>query len=381
MEKKPQEIPSPLVESEAGLNLSDSEEKTTPKQTRYEWLDQFRGFCIILYILAVLAFPLSGDVLSGINPILPTYYNHGWAISFTLFGDIPTSVPIPINFIDIGQTVLIFLLGMFQAHSFIRRKQQDSSRNAWIHGVNRFSIFLFLSVLFEDAFLGNGIFYALLDGVLAILAWATLVATLCIGTLSKPKHRLISATIIFIIHFFLYEIPFLREWSIGSGVWFIKFPWRLLNLTAVAIMGTVCYSLLLSPKSPEKGEAFSKYILPFSLSCFLLNFLLEFFQFANSIVANTPLVLLGMAWACLGLFVFFAFDHWKFHIPLLSEFGRNMFLFFVISPVLEWVWLDLISAFLRLSPCLDLLLVGIIPTGLLIGLALWFRKKHIIVKL
>ncbi len=46
-------------------------ERTEQLHKRYEWLDQFRGLIIILLIVSVITWPLSGDLVGGVIPIGP----------------------------------------------------------------------------------------------------------------------------------------------------------------------------------------------------------------------------------------------------------------------------------------------------------------------
>lgn len=362
-------------------DLDEQLEKDSNYNNRYDWLDQFRGMCTLIYIIAVIAFPLSGDIAKGIYPIYPTYLNHGWSISFTYFGDIPSTIPVPITLIDLGQTVLVFLLGFMQAHAFKKRILYRTKRDAWMHTLNRFSLLLTLSVILEDMFLMQGLFIAIFEGVFAILAWSTLIAGIIVNFIDNPKKRFFIAIGIMIIHFICYEIPSLRSLTIGKEWWVMSIPWKMINLTAVSIIGTVAHDHLFTNELDFQEKNFKVYILPTIFIFLVLNFLLDFIQFSNPVVANTPLILLGMAWALFGLFIYYVFEQWQFKIPFFSDFGRNMFLFFIISPILDWVWIAVIQNWLWVNDWLDLVLVGIFPLSALGILAKFFSKKKILVKM
>ena len=75
--------------------------------------------------------------------------------------------------------------------------------------------------------------------------------------------------------------------------------------------------------------------------------------------------------------LFYGFEQLKFkgpgRFPLLSEFGKNMLLMFILTPVVQ-IYMGLFSKnFLAANPLVTLLLVGILPIISLAGLAVCSR--------
>ncbi|MHA1746308.1 MAG: hypothetical protein ACTSWW_09935, partial [Promethearchaeota archaeon] len=166
----------PTNNTDEDLRIDDPE-PIFDRWSRHNWLDQFRGLCVLLYIIAVLTWGLSGDVYEGILPVGPTYYNHGFGISNFYYASasfLPSQLPPLITIIDLGQPVLVCLVGIMQAYSYQRRKTVWGSRAARNHVIMRVALLFGCSVILEDMLLTRGLFVAFFDGAFAGLAWASL---------------------------------------------------------------------------------------------------------------------------------------------------------------------------------------------------------------
>ena len=375
-----------MVDDSMSFEVEDSHflaEDETTKYPRFDWLDQFRGMCVVLYIIAIITWGLSGEILEGVLPIGPTYYNHGWAISLELFDQSPFSFPPMITIIDLGQPNLMFLVGFMQAYSFSRREKNISKKSAWIHVVNRFGLLMVTSVLFEDILLSHGLFSGIFTGTFASLAWASLFGGISAAYIKKADYRILTGILIMIIHAVLYTIPGLNTWKVGSGFYIFQIPWKMINLSAIAIVasGFTLYFFGEDGKLKEENILFKSRILPLCLSMFAINYLMDYLQWADSLHCTTSLAFLTIAISSLGLFTFYQFDRYEFKIPFFSAFGKNMWLMFILSPLLEWILIALIQDLVASSRILALILAGILPLAMMGGIAKLLDKKKILVKI
>ncbi|MHA1583626.1 MAG: hypothetical protein ACTSVU_04500 [Promethearchaeota archaeon] len=353
------------------------------KTIRINWLDQLRGGVILLYTIGVMAYALRGDLASGVLPVGATYYNHGWAESITYFylSESKLDFPSIITIIDIGEPLLRFLIGMMAAYSFRRRMNNNGKYNAWGHALNRFVIFLFLSVLLEDMFLDRGIFEALFNGVFATIAWASIAGSIMSAFVEKADLRVIIGIGLAILHAILYAIPIIRFWHTGSDLWYFAIPWNMLNNINLGITGAGYCGYIFPETAKTDQDAFKKRILPLTVLFLLGNYLMDYLQFADNFNCTTSLVFLTLGFAGVLLFVFHQISEIGFKIPFLSSWGKNMLLIFLFSTLIEWIWAPIIVNVVRNSHILALLLAGVVPL-LVLEIIVWgLDRKGIVVKI
>jgi predicted acyltransferase len=119
------------------------ENRTRGRNNRFEWLDQFRGAVIILYIVQTFAYAYSGNLGSGIAPILPSMLNQGYM--YAQFSDMPNIITL----IDIGQQIFIFLVGFMQGYAVMKRFQKtDEKWRILLHILFRAVLVWFLAAIF-----------------------------------------------------------------------------------------------------------------------------------------------------------------------------------------------------------------------------------------
>ncbi len=357
--------------------------KIKENEKRFLWLDQYRGLCVLLYIVGILTWNLSGDILTNVLPVGPSYYNHGYALSYEVYGYNPLDFPPIITIIDLGQPILVFLIAFMQAYSFRKKERIFDRKTAWMHTINRFLLILSLSVIFEDMILGKGIFIAFFDGILALIAWSSLIGGLSAALIKNSNNRLIIGIIILIIHFIMYAIPGLNTWSFGKDFYILQIPWRLINLCAISFIASAITGYFFNNDGGVKleGDVFKKKIIPISLIMFISNFLLDFLQWANNIHCTTSFACLAIAIACLGIFIFYQFEQIQLTIPFLTSFGKNMWVMFIISPIIEWILIDLVRDLVISSSILALIIIGILPIVILGSIAKLLEKKNILLKI
>jgi hypothetical protein len=157
----------------------------------------------------------------------------------------------------------------------------------------------------------------------------------------------------------------------------------MINICAVSIMGTSFEPFLFVERNNggKKSLKFPKEMLYFGIICLIGNFILDFVQFSNPLVCNTPLALFGMSVASFGLFGFFSFSKIGFSILGLEIIGKNMFIFFLISPVFEWIFVESLAPFISNYSLLVLLVFGILPIVFLYLCAWLLNKKGILFKI
>ncbi|WP_462325855.1 hypothetical protein [Desulfoplanes sp.] len=341
---------------------------------RYEWLDQFRGLVVLFLILSCITWELSGN-WSGDDPILgPTFLNHGFCY---YDGD-----PAIITIIDIGQQVFMFVLGFVGYISFRKRLENISTIAAWRHGLVRVGL-LYLLAMIDDGvleFILNKSFSiqdVLYAGTFANLAIGSFAAYFSLYIIKNAEKRMVLALIIMTIHSFLYANSNIIHYS--SGVESI-FPFNAINHGAIAIIGT-CFGQWYKAYEHNPDAAFKARILPVSTFFLVACYLLDWLQPAEHHDVTTALALMAVGRAGFMIALFYGLERIGFKIPLLSEFGKNMLLMFVLTPILQ-VYINIYSKnFLSSHPVTTLLLIGIFPVLLLAGLAVFLDRKNMVLKI
>jgi len=343
----------PTNDTDKDLRI-DGPESIFDQWPRHNWLDQFRGLCVLLYIIAVLTWGLSGDVHEGILPVGPTYYNHGWAISMFYYSStsfLPSQLPPLITIIDLGQPVLVCLVGIMQVGC---------------------------SVILEDMLLTRGLFVAFFDGAFAGLGWASLFGAWA-STWTSKGDKLVGIGIgITLLHAILYAIPGVNTWTIGQDWYMVGIPWKMINLSALAIIGAGYKVYLFDESGIMRKNAFKSKILPLTGGFFIGNYLLSYLQWADQPHCTTALSWLALGFIGGGIFLFYAFEQISFSIPILSALGKNMWVFFIGSPILEWIWILLLQDLVRSSAIAAFFLIGIMPLVIAGGIAFLFERKKIL---
>lgn len=373
----------PTNDTDEDLRMDDPE-SLFDRWPRHNWLDQFRGLCVLLYIIAVLTWGLSGDVHEGILPVGPTYYNHGWAISMFYYSStsfLPSQFPPLITIIDLGQPVLVCLVGIMQAYSYQRRKAVWGSRAARNHVIMRVALLFGCSVILEDMLLTRGLFVAFFDGAFAGLAWASLFGAWA-STWTLKGDKLVGVGIgITLLHAILYAIPRMNTWTVGQDWYMVGIPWKMINLSALAIIGAGYKVYLFDESGVMRKNAFKSKILPLTGGFFIGNYLLSYLQWADQPHCTTSLSWLAMGFIGGGMFLFYAYEQINYSIPLLSALGRNMWIFFIGSPILEWIWILLLEDLVRSSAIAAFILIGIMPLVIVGGVAFLFDRKKILLRI
>jgi len=350
--------------------------KTSPRE---EWLDQFRGLVAILLIIAAITWTLSGKNADPLNPPLgPTYLNHGWKYASV------TGWPPIITIIDIGQQILMFIVGFTGAMTYYRHVEKEGRAGAFMHILRRFTTFMFFAILVEMLFNEKltlseadliGIFWR---STFPNLAYGSLIGMLLLMALpKKPDTRIWVAMIFLLIHAILYSIPEVREWAIytAAGQKFFIIPFNLLNHIPIAIVGTCMFdwSQLKTDTDPTWG--WSKRILPVATGMFIATWLIDFVQPAEHSNVTTALACMAIATSMFIMFLFYQFGKVNFKIPLLSDMGKNILLMYLLSSSSDTLFAVVTKTAMISNPWLALVIVGIIPVSatLMIG---WILARY-----
>ncbi|QEE16101.1 DUF5009 domain-containing protein [Promethearchaeum syntrophicum] len=347
------------------------EKKEKKSKIRFEWLDQFRGIIIILFIIQTCAWIFSNDPANGIMPLMAPALNHGFK-----YADYERPL---ITMIDLGQQIFIFLVGFMQAFAVLKRKDKGlSDGKIWIHIGKRFVLVMILSVLHGLAADKFDSYFILALGTLANIAWAGLAAGIAALYIPKPKFRLIVGLGVMLLQSILYIFEGLHEWE--AGAW--EFPFMTINHIAIGLVASAFTLWFLNPKGEINEEGIKKNVLPLTVAFLISSYLLDFIQWSDHHKVSTPLAMLAVSVSTFFLYAFYHFDKDGFHVPGLSTFGKNMLMVFLFSMVInELVYYGLIEGYLGISGVFDMILLGIVPI-LLIWIIAWiFEKLNWIIKI
>jgi hypothetical protein len=112
----------------------------------------------------------------------------------------------------------------------------------------------------------------------------------------------------------------------------------------------------------------------------MATYLWDYIQSAEHHDITTTLAMLAIATSMFMLFIFYAFDKFGFKVPMLSEYGKNILLMFLLTGL----WDPYSELFTRSqlvdNPFLAMLVIGMIPLLVEYAIAWLLAKKNIIVK-
>ena len=371
------------------MTEKESMEKSERKEKlheRWEWLDQFRGLIIILLIISVITWQLTGNIITG-NPVWigPPLLNHG----FQYYKGYPALITV----IDIGQQIFMFVLGLGAYLAFSSRREKRGTKAAWRHAGIRVGI-LYLLAFLVDGLIGgelsgpnntwNEVLYY---GTFANLAIGTFFAYLLVYLIPKSADKRIYIAIgILILHATLYFLPFFKHYGPSIGDWPPSpwtFPWNAINHAGIAIAGT-CFAqwYKLDPQDPKVG--FKKRILPAATISIIAFYCWDWIQPAEHHDATTSLALLAIAASGFLIAVFYGFELLKFKVPVLSEMGRNMLFLFIFAFVFDQLagyLMDTSRDFFAANPLITMLLFGVLPIVVEAGIAMLFARRNWIIKI
>lgn len=353
------------------LKIDETEKKEKKIRIRFEWLDQFRGLVIILFIIQTCAWKYSMDPAAGIMPIMAPALNHGWKYA-------EYARPL-ITIIDLGQQIFIFLVGFMQAFAVLKRKEKGfSDGKIWLHIGKRFVLVMILSVVHALAGDSLNSYFIIAHGTLANIAWAGLAAGIAALYIKDPKFRLVAGLLVMLLHSILYMFEDLHVWKAGS--W--SFPFLTINHIAIGLVASAYTLWFLTPKGEINQEGIKKNVLPVTIALVISGYLLDFIQWSDHHMVTTPLAMMAIAVGAFSLYLFYHFDQDEFHVPGLRAFGKNMLMVFLLSMIInELVYFGLVENYFGIHGLFDMILLGVVPIVLIWIFAFILEKLNWIVKI
>ncbi len=366
--------------------MSEEEKKEEESQPRekyhvhYEWLDQFRGLVIILLVISVITWPLSGD--NGVGIIGPPLLNHGFKYA--------NYYPPLITVIDIGQQIFMFLLGFGGYLAFQGRMEKKGVKAAWKHGIIRVAI-LYLLAFLDDGLIGGDLLEGgtswiknvVYNGTLANLAIGTFAAYLATYLIKTSGRRMYLGIAILILHSILYASPFFDRFiTTGYPEGTIPFPFNSLNHAAIAIIATCFSQWIRDADNLEIG--FRQKVLPASTIAMILFYCVDWIQPAEHHDVTTSLAIFAIAVSGFMVSIFYLFDRIGFKIPVLTAMGKNLLVLFILAFLVDLyvgIMVDNFRPLLLAFPPFTLFLVGIFPVLFEIGIGLLLDKYNIKIKI
>ncbi|MBN2311116.1 MAG: hypothetical protein JXR94_19220 [Candidatus Hydrogenedentes bacterium] len=350
-----------------------------PLHQRYDWLDQSRGFIGVLLAISVLTWPLSGNVITGEPVVGPTFLNHGFCYV--------KAEPALLTLIDAGQQVFMFLIGFTGYIAFTSRLRKRGGRSAFFYAFRR------VAALYLLAAVSDGLIPFLTDGhcdwhsliyraTFANLAIGSFAAYVAIALFRDANSRLRLAALIALVHAVLFALPLFNHYTSDDSVLGLPlFPFISVNHATLAIVGT-CFAQWIRDGRDDLDAVFRSRILPAVLLSLIGCYCVDWLQPAEHHDVNLSLVFLSVAFAGLLLSCFYCFGRIGYRIPVLTEYGRNLLLMFILTFFVGDMYARLFSKpFLLAYPVVAMILVGVLPLAVLAGIALFLDKKNIVFRL
>jgi predicted acyltransferase len=274
-----------------------------PRQ-RLEAIDQFRGFAILLMVLA--------DYLA-VPQTVPAWLRHAHDIGFTV--------------IDLIAPLFIFAIGLTYGLSFRRRLARSGGWQTAVDFVRRYCALIgigFLLTLGGDL---TGVYPSTVNwGLLQAIGVAGLLTLLVIGL--RWPGRLAAGLALLAVYQLLLDRFWLQNVldAIHGGPW-AAFAWG-----SMLILSTVVADLY--------HEATRRRFYPWLCLIFLtvgVGLALAVPVSKNRVSASYVLITVGASALIFGLFHLLD-SRWRLRLPVLSEWGKNALLLYLLHGVLIGVF-------------------------------------------
>lgn len=377
------------------MTESKVEKPEVKLESRLNWIDQFRGLIVILFIIADYSYQYTMNESDNLPAFTATFLMHGW--DFYSYAITNRSWPDMITIIDIGQQIFIFMVGFVLCLSYYSHIEKKGKSNTYKNLVFRLVGLAIISFIY-DGLMWNGLDHVwsldewrwqLFEGTFATIFWSSLIAFLVLDlTRNKPDSRLWIGLVIIILHGIAYQIAGVTQpWGLvprWSNPW--ELPWNTINHIAIAIIGTCTAEWMV--RTPEE-IGIKKRLLPMAVLSFTGCYLVNYIQPAFHGDATISLALMAIGTSQFIMFIFYQFEKVKFKIPLLSELGRNL----LLNVILLEIFMELLGllggeigldhAFFvgtLLGRIIGMVWVGILPILLLWAVSWLLDKKHVYFK-
>lgn len=362
------------------VRVPDSPPHPSGSPPRIDWLDQARGAIVLFLVVTMAASALTGG--KRLRPILaPTFLTHG-----SQYANVEPRI---ITVVDHGAQMFLFLMG-FTGWAAFTRRLQISSRKAWNYVIRRAAMLLALGIVLVAVREWRGVGpynwqEALYEGTFGKLAIAAVVSSLVIRLAPMPQTRLMIAAGLMLVHMILWDQIELTVEIRDSWLGQSRLPWGAVNSIAIAIAATA-FGQWVFQNTDSIDRTMRTRLFPALIWTFVAFYVTSWLQHAVSFELTTSHALGGICCSLTLLLVMYAFGQLGLRFPVLTSLGRNLFLLFLIGGVgtvlyAEWLVTLFERETLAAWPSLRLLLFGVVPYVITIGLGVFLDRKQIYVRI
>jgi hypothetical protein len=322
---------------------------------RFDWLDQFRGLAMLLFIIQTVAAYLLNS--TGF-PVIAPHFNHGLSYAEIL------NWPPLITIIDVGKHIFIFLVGFMAAFSVNKRLNKGiKSEIIWLRIIRRLIAILAINAIALLQVEIKLIRDFLIDTTLGYIAWVGFIVSVITFFIRKADYR-----------FFIGIIPFVTQFILDLFLDLDRIWMNLMGLVGIGLVASAFTSWMIKEDNTVEESNFKKRILPISVGSFLVMFLVEFIQWADQELSTVAICAMGIGISGLALFLFYQMEKSQFKVPILSPLGKNLLIVIILVWVLiQTMYLDLfLIEFIQanlLYPFYHLIYAGIVPIVIIWGIA------------
>ena len=334
---------------------------------RLRWLDQSRGFVMILLTLT-LVFP-------------PRVWISEGSILFWLFSHAGPDATYMTVF-DIGAAMFVFIMGLSFSISFQRRRLKGSTGRAIRYVLLRYSLILIFGFLIL-ASMGSLIYES--RGI-EVLAWDViptlgLIGFVCLPFvfIREPKSRMVAAYAWMIIYQILMNTVGLKEYAKASahgGVFGTIFGYAGIMIVATAV-GDYLASGSTSTSEPKKFERFAMFGILNVLGGLALSFVPGWEASKRQVSFTHCVISIGVTVSVLLIFIYL--DRVKNRdFVLLQAYGRNPFLAYILAEFPAFVLKETVGADLGLGPLGNILAATVLLTYTSATMLYLYRRRLLI---
>ncbi len=268
---------------------------------RLEAIDQYRGSAILLMILA--------NYMNNVQ-VIPAWLKHADDIGYTV--------------IDVIAPMFVFAMGLTYGFSFRHRLERDGAWNTYQHFITRYLALLGLGYLITLVWQLSGIQPPSVN-------WGLLQALGAAGLIALPLIRLpaIWRAEIGLVLLVAYQLLLDRYWLADVLVAPHNGPWGALSWGAMLILATAMADLY-----HDEHRMRSAYLLVVA-GMVAAGLVLTLLTPVSKDRASASYVILSLGLSGL-VFYFFQLlnERWLIKLPILSDWGRNPLLLYLLHYVL-----------------------------------------------
>ena len=268
---------------------------------RLEAIDQFRGFSILLMILA--------NYMNNVS-IIPAWLKHADDIGYTV--------------IDLIAPMFVFAMGLTYGLSFRRRYERDGAWNTYQHFITRYLALLGLGYIITLVWELSGINPPSVN-------WGLLQALGAAGLIALPFIRLPTTwrAAIGLVLLIAYQLLLDRYWLADVLVAPHNGPWGAFSWGAMLILATTMADLYFDEKINRLS--FPLISVGLAITGMALAILIPLSKDRAS--ASYVLISLGLSGLVFSIFSFIQ-QSWQLKLPILSDWGRNPLLLYLLHYVI-----------------------------------------------